>query len=70
MSVHKVQFAVQTLLASTMWAVRSAILALYIRVFGSVVWLRRMAYSWIVIMVLFYALNIASSAFSLVPHKG
>jgi hypothetical protein len=46
------------------------VLALYIRVFGSVVWLRRTAWTWIVFMALFYGMNIIAAGLYCIPRKG
>lgn len=66
----KSQVALMFLIAFTQWAAKSAILALYIRVFGSIAWLRRTAYAWIVFMALFYSMNIVVAGVYCIPRKG
>jgi hypothetical protein len=56
--------------APTMWAAKSAILALYIRVFGTVQWLRRTAYASIVLMVPVYSLNMVVAGVYCMPGRG
>jgi len=58
------------IIAPTLWAAKAAILALYIRVFGSVSWLRWTAYFWIVFMALFYGMNIVAAGVYCIPRKG
>ncbi|KAF2819133.1 hypothetical protein CC86DRAFT_335890 [Ophiobolus disseminans] len=69
-SMAKMQLAILILIAPTMWAAKSAILALYIRVFGSITWLRRTAYAWIVFMALFYSMNVVVGGVYCIPRKG
>ncbi|KAL8993767.1 MAG: hypothetical protein Q9169_006099 [Polycauliona sp. 2 TL-2023] len=56
------------IIGPTIWAAKSAILALYIRVFGPVQWLRITSYGLIVFMFLFYWSNIAISGAYCIPR--
>ena len=58
------------IIGPTIWAAKAAILALYIRVFGPVRWLRITSYGLIVFMFLFYWSNIAISATYCIPRNG
>jgi hypothetical protein len=68
--VVKIEAAIQIIIAPTIWAAKSAILALYIRLFGSVRWLRVTCYVWIALMALFYGSNIVIAVVYCIPHKG
>ncbi|KAH9871932.1 hypothetical protein J1614_006190 [Plenodomus biglobosus] len=69
-AVMQRQTAILFVIAPTLWAAKSAVLALYIRVFGSVAWLRRTAWIWIVFMALFYGMNIVAAGVYCIPRKG
>jgi hypothetical protein len=69
-SLLQIQLAIMILVALAIWAAKSAVLALYIRVFGSVAWLRRTAYTWIAIMDLVYNINIIVGVVYRVPRQG
>ncbi|KAF2705365.1 hypothetical protein K504DRAFT_415182 [Pleomassaria siparia CBS 279.74] len=62
--------AILFVLALTLWASKSAILALYIRIFGTITWLRRTCWVWMVCMALFYSLNIVAAGAYCVPRTG
>ncbi|KAH9862060.1 hypothetical protein IAQ61_010262, partial [Plenodomus lingam] len=62
--------AIFFVLPPSLWAAKAAVLALYIRVFGSVTWLRRTAWIWIVFMALFYGMSIFVTGFYCIPRKG
>lgn len=53
-----------------MWASKAAILALYIRIFDSVRWLRIAAYGLIVFTGLFYLSNVVIAAVYCLPRNG
>ncbi|KAH3958459.1 hypothetical protein HBH98_076490 [Parastagonospora nodorum] len=61
------QTAIMFVIAPTLWASKAAILALYIRIFGSVVWLRRTSWIGIVCMAIFYSLNIVAAGVYCLP---
>ncbi|OAL55015.1 hypothetical protein IQ07DRAFT_559534 [Pyrenochaeta sp. DS3sAY3a] len=69
-AVMQRQTAIMFLAAFTQWAAKSAILALYIRIFGSITWLRRTAWTAIVVIGLFFSLNIVAAGAYCVPRKG
>ncbi|KAF4625059.1 hypothetical protein G7Y89_g13109 [Cudoniella acicularis] len=69
-SYIQIAAATQIVIAPTWWAAKSAILALYIRVFGTVRWLRFMCYFWITFMALFYGSNIAIAIVYCIPREG
>ncbi|KAL8872301.1 MAG: hypothetical protein Q9174_002049 [Haloplaca sp. 1 TL-2023] len=52
------------------WTAKTTVLALYIRVFGSIRWLRITSLSLIVFMFLFYWLNLITSAAYCTPRTG
>ncbi|KAL8881524.1 MAG: hypothetical protein Q9198_001285 [Flavoplaca austrocitrina] len=58
------------IIGPTIWAAKAAILALYIRVFGPVRWLRITLYGLIIFMFLFYWSNVAISAAYCIPRNG
>jgi hypothetical protein len=64
------QTAIMFVIAPTLWASKAAILALYIRIFGSVTWLRRTSWIGIVCMALFYSLNIVAAGVYCLPRRG
>jgi hypothetical protein len=64
------QTAIMFVIAPTLWASKAAILALYIRIFGSVVWLRRTSWIGIVCMAVFYSLNIVAAGVYCLPKMG
>ncbi|TVY40097.1 hypothetical protein LSUB1_G003673 [Lachnellula subtilissima] len=66
----KIQATIQIVAAPTIWAAKSAILALYIRLFGTTKWLRLTCYCWIVLMALFYGSNIVIAVVYCIPRKG
>ncbi len=53
-----------------MWAVKSAILALYIRLFGTIRWIRLTSYGLIIFMFLFYGSNVVIAATYCLPRNG
>ena len=53
-----------------MCSAKTAILVFYIRVFGTVTWLRRTAYVGIVIMALFYSMSVVVSGVYCFPRRG
>jgi hypothetical protein len=53
-----------------MWASKAAILALYIRLFGTVRWLRLTSYGLILFTFLFYWSNVAIAATFCLPRNG
>ncbi|KAF2034875.1 hypothetical protein EK21DRAFT_55295 [Setomelanomma holmii] len=69
-SVMQRQTAILFIIAPTLWASKAAILALYIRIFGTVTWLRRTCWVWIVFMALFYGLNIVAAGPYCISRKG
>ncbi|PSN67345.1 hypothetical protein BS50DRAFT_634725 [Corynespora cassiicola Philippines] len=69
-SMMQLQVVIQFLIAPTLWAAKSAILALYIRIFGTITWMRRTSYVWIFLMALFYGMNIVIAGVYCVPRKG
>ena len=58
------------IIGPTMWASKAAILALYIRVFGTVRWLRLTCYGLLIFMFLFYWSNVAISSAFCIPRNG
>ncbi|KAF2873249.1 hypothetical protein BDV95DRAFT_489991 [Massariosphaeria phaeospora] len=68
-SMIQMQVAIRFLVAPALWAAKAAILALYIRIFGTITWLRRTAYFWIVFMALFYGMNIAIAGVYCIPRN-
>ncbi|KAK2736778.1 hypothetical protein FQN57_000550 [Myotisia sp. PD_48] len=69
-SFIKRQFSLQMIIAPTMWATKAAVLALYIRIFSSLRWMRFTCYSLIVVLFLFYGSNIVIAAIYCLPRKG
>jgi hypothetical protein len=69
-SYIKLQASIQIVVAPAIWAAKAAILALYVRLFGSVRWLKITCYVWIGLMALFYSSNIAISVAYCIPRKG
>jgi hypothetical protein len=69
-SYIKLQASIQIVIAPAIWAAKSAILALYIRLFGTVRWLKITCYVWIGLMALFYGSNIVVSVVYCIPRKG
>ena len=69
-TVMRRQTAILFVVAPTLWASKAAILALYIRIFGTVTWLRRTCWVWIILMALFYGLNIVAAGAYCVPRTG
>ncbi|KAI9644958.1 hypothetical protein NHQ30_006993 [Ciborinia camelliae] len=69
-SFIKRQFVQQMIIAPTIWAVKAAIAALYIRIFGTVRWLRLTAYGLIIFMFLFYGSNVIIAAVYCIPRSG
>ncbi|KAL8778242.1 MAG: hypothetical protein Q9194_002114 [Teloschistes cf. exilis] len=63
-------FTQQMLIGPTIWAAKAAILALYIRVFGPVRWLRITSYGLIIFMFLFYWSNVAIAGAYCIPRNG
>ncbi|KAL9624830.1 MAG: hypothetical protein Q9160_000876 [Pyrenula sp. 1 TL-2023] len=63
-------FAQQALLAPTMWVPRAAIVALYIRIFGSLQWLRLTSYGILVCMFLLFGSNTLVAALYCIPRGG
>ena len=53
-----------------MWASKAAIIALYLRIFGSVRWLRLTSYGLLVFTFLFYWSNVVIAAAFCIPEKG
>ncbi|KAI4149340.1 MAG: hypothetical protein LQ341_001348 [Variospora aurantia] len=58
------------IIGPTIWAAKAAILALYLRVFGPVQWLRITSYGLIIFMFLFYWSNVAIAAAYCIPRNG
>lgn len=58
------------IIGPTMWASKAAILALYIRIFGTVRWLRLVSYGLIIFMFLFYWSNIVIASIYCIPRNG
>lgn len=58
------------IIGPTMWASKAAILALYIRLFGRVRWLRFTCYGLLIFTFLFYWSNIAISSTFCIPENG
>ncbi|KAL1595274.1 hypothetical protein SLS60_009964 [Paraconiothyrium brasiliense] len=66
----KLNLAILFVISPTMWAAKAAILSLYIRIFGSITWIRRFSYFWIAFMALFYAIQFVIGGVYCVPRKG
>lgn len=66
----QVNFAIQIVIAPTMMAAKSAILALYIRLFGKFKWLRVVCWTAIGLMVLFYGMIIIFAFVYSIPRAG
>jgi hypothetical protein len=62
--------AYQFLVAPTLWSAKAAILALYIRLFWIHTWIRRTAYAWMVLMALFYSMNMVIAGVYCIPRSG
>lgn len=58
------------IIGPTMWASKAAIMALYIRVFGRVRWLRFTCYGLLIFTFLFYWSNILIALTFCLPKKG
>ncbi|KAH6644884.1 hypothetical protein C7974DRAFT_408530 [Boeremia exigua] len=69
-AVTQRQTGILFVIAPTLWASKVAILALYIRIFGTITWLRRTCWIWMVCMALFYGLNIVAAGAYCVPRSG
>ncbi|KAM5462876.1 hypothetical protein MferCBS49748_006268 [Microsporum ferrugineum] len=69
-SFIKQQFAQQMLTAPAQWATKAAVLALYIRIFNTVRWMRRTCYILIIVMLLVYGINIILAAVYCLPRNG
>ncbi|KAH6641949.1 hypothetical protein C7974DRAFT_301211 [Boeremia exigua] len=69
-SYIQIQASIQIIAAPTLWAAKSAILALYIRLFSVVRWLRITSYACIFLMALFYGSNIIIAVVYCIPRKG
>lgn len=66
----KLNLAILFVISPTIWAAKAAILSLYIRIFGSITWIRRLSYFWIAFMALFYAIQFVISGVYCIPRKG
>lgn len=53
-----------------MWATKSAIASLYIRVFSAKLWIRFTSYGLLIFMLLFYMSNVVIAAVYCLPRKG
>ena len=69
-TMAKVQLAILCVVPLTKWASKAAILSLYIRIFGSINWLRRTCYFWIVFMLLVYCINVIVAGVYCIPRSG
>ena len=69
-SFVKRQFAYSLILGPALWCSKAAILVLYIRLFGSKIWLRYTSYGVLVVIFLFYWAQLALSGAFCTPHKG
>lgn len=58
------------IVAPALWATKSAVLALYIRIFSSVRWISRASYALIILMFLVYGINIILAAVYCLPRNG
>jgi hypothetical protein len=67
---EKIEAATQLTIAPTMWAAKSSILALYIRLFGVFQWLRRTSFVLIAFMALFYGGIIVVFGVYCIPRAG
>lgn len=63
-------FAQQMVIGPTIWAAKAAILALYVRLFGTIRWLRLSSYGLIVFMFLFYWSMVVISSVYCTPKPG
>lgn len=66
----KMQVSILFIISPTMWASKAAILALYIRIFGTMTWIRRTSYFWIWFMALFYSMYFVVAGTYCIPRKG
>lgn len=64
------QYALEVIIGPTTWASKAAIIALYIRVFGSVRWLRLTCYGLLIFTFLFYWSNVAIATAFCSPKGG
>ncbi|KAL8736079.1 MAG: hypothetical protein Q9181_002577 [Wetmoreana brouardii] len=69
-SFIKRTFTQQMIIGPSIWAAKAAILALYIRAFGTVRWLRFTSYGLMAFMFLFYWTNSAIAAAYCTPRNG
>ncbi|DAA79273.1 TPA_exp: Integral membrane protein [Trichophyton benhamiae CBS 112371] len=69
-SFIKRQFAQQMIVAPALWATKSAVLVLYIRIFSSVRWISRVSYGLIVLTFLVYGINIILATVYCLPRNG
>ncbi|EZF73886.1 hypothetical protein H105_04225 [Trichophyton soudanense CBS 452.61] len=69
-SFIKRQFAQQMIVAPALWATKSAVLVLYIRIFNSVRWISRISYGLIILMFLVYGINIILATVYCLPRNG
>lgn len=58
------------IIGPTLWASKAAILALYIRLFGPIRWLRLTSYGLILFTFLFYWSNVAIASVYCIPRNG
>ncbi|EZF28575.1 hypothetical protein H101_07745 [Trichophyton interdigitale H6] len=69
-SFIKRQFAQQMIVAPALWATKSAVLVLYIRIFNTVRWISRISYGLIILMFLVYGINIILATVYCLPRNG
>lgn len=58
------------IVAPALWATKSAVLVLYIRIFSSVRWISRVSYGLIVLTFLVYGINIILATVYCLPRNG
>lgn len=70
MSRVKRQVVALFIIALTLFAAKSAILALYIRLFGTVTWMRKISWTCIILIAIFYTMNMIVVGAYCVPERG
>ncbi|EED23821.1 conserved hypothetical protein [Talaromyces stipitatus ATCC 10500] len=68
--LKKRQFVQQMLIAPTLWATKASVLALYLRNFRIIQWMRVSCWILLVVLFLFYGSNIAIAAVYCIPRNG
>lgn len=58
------------IVAPALWATKSAVLVLYIRIFNTVRWISRISYGLIILMFLVYGINIILATVYCLPRNG